>query len=58
MLALTIIVVVSMCISGTDAACTSLMEDRFQNEVEEKIIFPLEENLKFYCGKSSVEDCF
>ncbi|KAK2767585.1 hypothetical protein FQN54_003743 [Arachnomyces sp. PD_36] len=45
------------CIFGLDAAYTSLVEDKFRDEVEEKIMFPLEENLKFYCDKTSVEEC-
>ncbi|KAJ5937074.1 Synaptobrevin [Penicillium verhagenii] len=45
------------CVSGLDAVYTSLSEDKFRDEVEEKIISPLEDDLKFYCNKSSVEDC-
>lgn len=45
------------CVSGLDAVYTSLTEDKFRDEVEEKILLPLEEDLKFYCNKTSVEDC-
>lgn len=45
------------CISGLDAVYTSLTEEKFQNEVEEKILSPLEEDLKFYCDIKSIEDC-
>lgn len=45
------------CVSGLDAAYTSLREDKFRDEVEEKIVSPLENDLKFYCNKESVEDC-
>lgn len=45
------------CIFGLDAAYSPLEDDRLRDEVEEKIIFPLEENLRFYFDKSSVEDC-
>ncbi|KAJ5768754.1 Synaptobrevin [Penicillium odoratum] len=48
---------VQRCVSGLDAAYTSLMEDKFRAEVEEKIIYPLEEDLRFYCNKDSIEDC-
>ncbi|KGO37601.1 Synaptobrevin [Penicillium expansum] len=44
------------CISGLDAVYTSLTEEKFQNEVEEKILSPLEEDLKFYCNIRSIED--
>ncbi|KAL4795119.1 hypothetical protein BDV19DRAFT_389522 [Aspergillus venezuelensis] len=49
---------VQRCIFGVDAACTSLEEDKFRDEVEEKIIFPLAEHLRFFCGKETVEECF
>ncbi|CAI7621684.1 unnamed protein product [Penicillium manginii] len=45
------------CVSGLDAVYTSLAEDKFRDEVEGKILFPLEEDLKFYCDKTLVEDC-
>ncbi|KAL4953680.1 hypothetical protein BDW69DRAFT_164806 [Aspergillus filifer] len=49
---------VQRCIFGVDAACTSLEEDKFRDEVEEKIIFPLAEHLRFFCGKETAEECF
>ncbi|KAL4922422.1 hypothetical protein BDW62DRAFT_52832 [Aspergillus aurantiobrunneus] len=49
--------VVKRCIFGIDAARTSLEEDKFRDEVEEKIMFPLEEHLRFFCGKKTVEEC-
>ncbi|CAG7996329.1 unnamed protein product [Penicillium salamii] len=45
------------CICGLDAIYTSLEEDAFRDEVEEKIVCPLEEDLKFYCGKTSINEC-
>ncbi|CAG8220104.1 unnamed protein product [Penicillium salamii] len=45
------------CICGLDAVYTSLEEDAFRDEVEEKIVCPLEEDLKFYCGKTSINEC-
>lgn len=45
------------CIGGLDAAFSSLEEEQFRNEVDEKIVLPLEENLKFYCDKKAVEEC-
>lgn len=45
------------CITGLDAIYTSLEEGKFQEEVEEKILYPLEEDLKFYCNKPSIEEC-
>ncbi|CAG8365028.1 unnamed protein product [Penicillium salamii] len=45
------------CISGLDAVYKSLEEDAFRDEVEEKIVCPLEEDLKFYCGKTSINEC-
>jgi hypothetical protein len=45
------------CISGLDAIYTSLQEDRFRDEVEEKILCPLEEDLKLWCSKASIEEC-
>ena len=49
--------VMKRCIGGLDTAFESLEEDSFRDEVEEKIILPLEEDLKFYCDKKYVEDC-
>jgi hypothetical protein len=37
------------CVSGLDAVYSSLAEDEFRDEVEEKILYPLEEDLMFYC---------
>lgn len=45
------------CVSGLDAVYSSLAEDEFRDEVEEKILYPLEEDLMFYCNRHSVEDC-
>lgn len=45
------------CILGLDAAYRSLAEERFQKEVEEKIISLIAEDLKIYCAKTSVEAC-
>jgi hypothetical protein len=45
------------CILGLDGACQSLTEAKFQDEVEEKIVFLLAEDLKIYCAKPSVEAC-
>ncbi|KAJ5176078.1 uncharacterized protein N7482_001955 [Penicillium canariense] len=49
--------VMKRCISGLDPAFDSLAEDSLRDEVEEKIVQPLEEDLKFYCDKDFVEDC-
>ncbi|RDW81479.1 uncharacterized protein DSM5745_05036 [Aspergillus mulundensis] len=49
---------VQRCVFGLDAACTSLGEDKFRDEVEEKIIFLLEEHLRLFCNKDTVEECF
>ncbi|CAG8386127.1 unnamed protein product [Penicillium salamii] len=46
------------CICGLDAVYTSLEEDAFRDEVEEKIIGPLEEDLKYFCDKQSIDQCF
>ncbi|KAF9894920.1 hypothetical protein FE257_004542 [Aspergillus nanangensis] len=40
-----------------DCSCESLADDRFRDEVEQKVILPLEETLKFYCGKEAIEEC-
>jgi hypothetical protein len=45
------------CIGGLDAAFESLEDGDFRDEVEQKIILPLEEDLKFYCDKGYIEDC-
>ncbi|OKP12095.1 hypothetical protein PENSUB_2453 [Penicillium subrubescens] len=45
------------CILGLDAAYRSLTEAKFQDEVEEKIVFLLAEDLKINCAKPSVEAC-
>ncbi|KAK5787561.1 hypothetical protein VI817_010058 [Penicillium citrinum] len=45
------------CLFGVDAAYNSLVEDKLRDEVQEKILLPLEEDLKFYCAKESIEDC-
>lgn len=45
------------CIVGLDAAYQSLTEVKFQDEVEDKIVFLLAEDLKTYCAKRSVEAC-
>jgi hypothetical protein len=48
---------VKRCIGGLDAAFSSLEEEQLRNEVDEKIVLPLEEDLKFYSDKKVVEDC-
>jgi hypothetical protein len=45
------------CISGLDAVYTSLQDEKFRDEVEVKILCPLEEDIKFYCAKASIEGC-
>lgn len=50
------------CIGGLDAAFELPEDDIFKNEiirdeVEKKIILPLEEDLKWYCEKNYIEDC-
>lgn len=42
---------------GLDCSCASLMDDRFRDEAEQRIVIPLEEHLKFYCGKDTIEAC-
>lgn len=41
--------VMKRCIGGLDAAFESMEDGDFRDEVEQKIILPLEEDLKFYC---------
>jgi hypothetical protein len=49
---------IKRCIFGLDGAYNSLEEDKFQGEVDEKIVFSLEEHLQFFCGKTTIEECF
>lgn len=54
--------VMKRCIGGLDAAFEIPKDDIFKNEVlrdevERKIILPLEEDLKWYCEKTYIEDC-
>ncbi len=49
--------VIKRCIGGLDAAFESLEDDGLRDEVERKIILPLEEDLKFYCDTTYIEDC-
>lgn len=48
---------VQRCIFGVDPACTSLEDDAFRDLVDEKIIFPLEKHLEYFCGKDTVDEC-
>ncbi|OGE47224.1 hypothetical protein PENARI_c054G09299 [Penicillium arizonense] len=49
--------VLKRCIGGLDAAFESLEQGALKDEVEQKIILPLEEDLKFYCDKNCIADC-
>lgn len=45
------------CIKGVDGALANLDDAALRNAVEEKVICPLEEEVKFYYAKSKIEDC-
>ena len=45
------------CILGLDAAYRTLTEAKFHDEVEDKIVSLLAEDMKTYCDERSVEAC-
>lgn len=49
---------VKLCITGLDLKDTNLEEPEFKNEVYAKIVHPLEEHLKNFCGVKDLERVF
>ncbi|KAF8465066.1 hypothetical protein BDZ91DRAFT_728619 [Kalaharituber pfeilii] len=49
---------VKRCIQGLEHREIALSHEGFKNEVYQKIVFPLEENLKTFCGESDLQKIF